>query len=126
MKPKFILYFLLTLFICLNSNGQTKTITAKGEYCHKNTNSYFPLKIDNYNRGSIISYNNSKENISVTYSNQTTNGKTIITISIYPAGPGTEGRLRKEFLSSLSAITYVNKTGNKIQKFPIEFKKNRI
>ena len=124
IKLNSITCVIFALSIYSNGNAQSKLIKINGDYYHKKTNAYFPVKIDEYSRGSIISYDNSKDNISVSYSNQTLNGKTTFTIYIYPADDGSEGRLRKEFLSSLSSITYINKPGNVIQKSPIDFKKD--
>lgn len=119
-----IIQILLTFLIYTNGYSQSKPIKVSGDYYHKKTNAYFPIKIDDYSRSSIISYDKTKENLSVSYSNQTSKGKTTFTIYIYPAGDGSEGRLRKEFKSSLSAITYIDKPGNTIQKSIIDFQKD--
>jgi hypothetical protein len=115
----------IALAICYYGHTQTKVINSKGEYVHEKTKVHFPVKIENYTRSTIISYNNSKDNISVSYTDQLSYGRTVYTIFIYPAGRASEGRLRKEYLNSLQAITYVNKAGITIRQYPITFEKDK-
>jgi hypothetical protein len=121
-KPIFCILF--TILICPAAYAQSKVLKAENDYIHFKTKTNFPLKIGAYNRGTIISFNKGRDDIAVSYSNQSINGKTTFTVFIRPAGSGTEGRLRNEFLSSVRSITYINKPGNKIQYNPVEFKKD--
>lgn len=120
-KPIFCILF--TILICRAGYTQSKVLKVNDDYLHYKTRTHFPLRIGDYTRKTIISFNKSKDDIGVSYSNQAINGKTTFTIFISPAGSGTEGRLRNEFLNSLREITYINKAGNRIQFNPIEFKK---
>lgn len=104
--------------------AQSRVINAKGDYIHQKTSTKFPTKIEDFTRTTVISFDNSKENIGVSYSNQNSNEKTTFSIFIYPSGNGVEGLLRSEFLNSLRAITFINKPGNIIKKYPIEYKKD--
>jgi hypothetical protein len=123
MKSTLILFifFIHNAFqLCI---AQSRVINVKGDYTHKETSAKFPIKIQDFTRTAVISYNKSKENIGVIYSNENSPGKTTFSIFIYPAGR-VEGLLRSEFLYSLKNITFINKPGNIIRKCPIEFKKD--
>jgi hypothetical protein len=124
MKSKLILFILLTHTFFQISSAQTRVINVKGDYFHQKTNTKFPPKIEDFTRTSVIAFDNSKENIGVSYSNQYLSGKTTFTIFIYPSENGAEGLLRREFLNSLKAITFINKPGNIIKKYPVDYKKD--
>lgn len=124
MKSKLILFILLTETFLQIVTAQSRVINAKGDYFHQKTNTKIPTKIEDFTRTTIIAFDNSKENIGVSYSNQNSNGKTTFTIFIYPSENGVEGVLRSEFLNSLKSITFINKPGNIIKKYPIEYKKD--
>jgi hypothetical protein len=124
MKSKLILFILLTQTFFQIVTAQARVINAKGDYFHHKTNTKFPTIIEDFTRTTIIAFDNSKENIGVSYSNQNSNGKTTFTIFIYPSENEVEGLLRSEFLNSLKAITFINKPENIIKKYPIDYKKD--
>lgn len=124
MKLKLILFIFLMQTFFQIVTAQSRVINAKGDYIHQKTSTKFPTKIEGFTRTTVIAFDNSKKNISVSYSNQNSNGKTTFTIFIYPSENGVEGLLRSEFLNSLQAITFINKPGNIIKKYPIEYKKD--
>lgn len=124
MKSKLILLILLAQTFLQIVTAQTKVINAKGEYFHQKTDTKFPTNFEDFTRTTVIAFDNSKENIGVSYSNQNSSGKTTFTIFIYPSKNEIEGLLRNEFLNSLKAITFINKPGNIIKKYPIDYKKD--
>lgn len=124
---QFLIFFLI-LFVGLYCNAQTyiqpKKIKAKGDYVHSPTQLVFPVMIDDYERQNIYSFDKQKTNVGVTYQNQKKSGKTTLSIYIYPANSGNDGRLRDEYLSSMQSIANVSDNGmHAIQNY-VFFKKD--
>lgn len=103
--------FLLTLFIVstFTSIGQIKKIKFKDEYEHSSTNTVFPKTLFDYNLNEVNAFDKKKENVCVEYKSQNLEDNTKISIYIYPAFSGYEGRLRNEYLNSLKAINSFSK-----------------
>lgn len=117
-----LLILALTAFVGLYGNAQAyappKKIKEKGDYLHSQTQLIFPLKLDDYERRDIYSFDKKKTNVGITYENQKNANKTTLSIYVYPAGPGTDGRLRDEYLFSLQSIANVSDKGvHAIQKY---------
>ena len=111
---KFIRYYLVFLLtsICAYAFGQErsspKLVKSKGDFTHNATGTIFQEQLEGYPRKSIYSFTKQDDNIEVTYESPE---ETSITIKIYPAGDGTEGRLRNEYLKTLQTISdAANKT----------------
>jgi len=117
-KPK---VFLLTLFVIstFTSIGQIKKIKFNDEYEHSSTNTVFPKTLFDYNLNEVNAFDKKKENVCIDYKSQNQDNNTKISIYIYPAFSGYEGRLRNEYLNSIKAI-------NSISKNKIEFKFEHI
>lgn len=113
--------FLITLFILstFSSIGQIKKIKFKDEYEHSSTNTVFSKTLFDYSLNEVNAFDKKKENVCVDYKSQNPDDNTKISIYIYPAFSGNEGRLRNEYLNSLKAI-------NSISKNKIEFKFEHI
>ena len=82
-----------------------REIKCAGNYVQPETMVSFPETFVQFKRVDIYSFNNQQTNIGVTY--RSTNGL-LITVYIYPAGKGTEDRLRWEFLDCLQQISAVS------------------
>jgi hypothetical protein len=91
--------------------NEPKKIKAKGDYVHSLTQLIFPVKIDDYERVDIYSFDKKNTNVGITYENHKYLGKTTLSIYVYPAGSGTDGRLRDEYLFSLQSIANVSDKG---------------
>jgi hypothetical protein len=99
---------LVSLYAVGQERDSPKLLKPKGDYTQTSTGTIFPEQIENYSRKSIYSFTKEDDNIEVTYESPE---KTSLAIRIYPAGDGTEGRLRDEYLKSLSVISNAaNKT----------------
>ena len=104
----FTKHIILTVLVFwgLNVTGQElsnpKKINTKGEYIQKQTGFIFPENFDSYQRKDIYSFDKKKTNIGVVYGNQ--QNQTTISIYVYPAGDGYEGRLRNEYEKSMQSI----------------------
>jgi len=100
----------LTVF-CAFAFGQQyskpKKLKVEGDYVQEATNILFPIAIDNYERADIYSFDKKRTNIGVTYKNKNGNRKTTLSIYIYPAGSGTEDRVRNEYLNCLQSLANV-------------------
>lgn len=108
MKNKLWILVICGLFISIYCQSQiasrSKKLKVKGDYLHTETEISFPQVIDDLTRIDIYAFDKKKSNIGASYENITKNGKTTITIYVYPAGPGSEHRLRWEYLSCLHSI----------------------
>ena len=111
----FTKYIILTVLVFwgLNVTGQElsnpKKINTKGEYIQKQTGFIFPENFDSYQRKDIYSFDKKKTNIGVFYGNQ--QNQTTISIYVYPAGDGYEGRLRDEYEKSMQSIANFSSNG---------------
>ncbi len=103
-----LIFTLTTLFAYGQEKPSPKAIKSNGDFVHSFTGMTFPERIESYSRKSIYSFTKSDDDIEVTYENSY---KTSVAIKIYPAGDGTEGRLRYEYLKTLQNISdAANKT----------------
>ncbi len=117
IKFRVVAFLILTNLSAIGQERSSpKLIKSKGEYTHNSTGTVFPERIENYARKNIYSFTKQDDNVEVTYESQE---KVSITIKLYPAGDGTEGRLRNEYLKSLQAIS------NAMDK-TIEFEQNPV
>jgi len=116
MKKNILIIFItFTFFLAKGQNSHnSKIVNSKKDYKHKISKIVFPTKIENYLRKNIFIYDKKKKNISATYENETSS----ISVYIYPAGNGTDGRLRREYLKSISF--FKNKNLDYTQK-PIKY-----
>lgn len=116
---KYLFVFLLP-FIGESAVGQErsspKLIKSKGDFTHNATGTNFPEQIDNYPRKSIYSFTQQDDNIEVTYESP---DETSFAIKIYPAGDGTEGRLRNEYLKTLQTISNAANKSIEFEQGPI-------
>lgn len=113
MTPRKILSIVLFILIStFYANGQErstpKKIKIKGDYLHELTNTFFPKQFEYLKLKDIYSFNKENSNIGVTYENIQNYKTTTLTIYLYPAGDGVEGRLRNEYLKSMQSVANVN------------------
>ncbi|MDD4972304.1 MAG: hypothetical protein PHT07_22985 [Paludibacter sp.] len=87
------------------SNIYGKKINVKGDYIHPKTSMTFPVQFDQYIRNEVISFDKKQSNVGVSYYDL--NKQTKITVYVYPAGNGDDGRLRNEFYKSKLSIDVV-------------------
>ena len=110
---------LLTFSYCWSQpRANPKTIRAKGTYEHVRTSTQFPQQLEDFERESVTSFDRQNTNIGVTYELPTS--RTTISIYVYPAGAGTENRLRSEYLNSMQSISNLN-GGIGVTQYPIRF-----
>jgi len=102
-----ILFFILGHIGYGQTPEQPKQLRVKGTYVHSPTTTEFPEIIGNYQRQSIYSFDKKKENIGSTYKS----GETTLSIHLYPAGDGSEGRLRNQYLQALQDMADLSKNG---------------
>lgn len=125
---RLFLILILFVFAGMHCNAQTysqpKKINTKGDYVHSQTQLIFPVKIDDYERLDIYSFDKKKINVGVTYEKRKNSGKTTLSVYLYPAGSGTDSRLRDEYSFSLQSIANVSDKGvHAIQNY-VFFKKD--
>ena len=112
---------ILTISYCWSQpQANPKTIRAKGTYEHMGTSTQFPERLEDFERKSVTSFDRKDLNIGVTY--ERPNASTTISIYVYPAGAGTEDRLRTEYLSSMQSVANIN-DGIAATQYPIRFEK---
>lgn len=110
MRFSFVMFLFTALLwsgsLCAQDRTVPKAVRSKGGYLHAPTRTLFPLHLDSLKRASIHVFDRGGENIGVRYERGRVGRKTTITVSIYPAGEGREGRLREEYLDALYAFSY--------------------
>lgn len=114
---KIFLFALVVTFA--NLTAQVKQIKFKEEYKHPATSLVFPNMFSGYKIDEVNAFDKKKRNICVDYKSQQADDKTIITIYVYPAGDGVEGRLRQEFLMNQTAINYRSKSERSFAPFSL-------
>lgn len=123
MKQLIILTLILTISQ-LSQAQKPKLIKSKKDFFHYSSGLNFPLKIDEYARVDIYSFDKKKNDIGVTYKNSITNGETTFTIYVYQAGDGTEDRLRHEYLNSMQSIANFSANGINATQHAVSHKKS--
>ena len=125
IRIKLTLSILLLLIYNLVAVGQPRTnpkkIKTKGDYIHTPSKTAFPEKLSDYQLKSIYSFDKKDLNIGVTYDAESGNQKTTISIYIYPANDGSEGRLRNEYINSLQSIANHTRNGLNATQYPVRF-----
>ena len=117
-NSKLTVLFLFCVFATWGQELRTpKKIKVKGEYTHSQTLTVFPEQIDLYKRNGIYAFNKEKTDIGGVYENQPQ--QTTISIYVYPAGDGHEGRLRKEYQKSMQSIANISKNGIDATQFAV-------
>lgn len=117
-NSKLTVLFLFCVFTTWGQELRTpKKIKVKGEYTHSLAMTVFPEQIDLYKRKEIYSFDKKKTNIGVVYENQPE--QTRVSIYVYPAGDGYEGRLRKEYQKSMQSVANVSKNGIDATQFAV-------
>ncbi len=121
IKYLFILFLLFSnIFVSGQDRFSPELIKSKGTYIHKSTKLNFPELIDVYQRKSIYSFDKQNENIEVAYENQQSPNTVVVKIHLSPAGDGTEGRLRQEYLTSLNSTQILSSKEFTVQQYPIK------
>lgn len=110
-------FLFLVFTLCGQEVYTPKKINAKGEYTHSQTMTVFPEKLDSYQRKEVYAFDKKKTNIGVVYENQP--NQTTVSIYVYPAGDGYEGRLRKEYQKSMQSIVSVSHNGVHATQFAV-------
>ncbi len=85
-------------------HAQPGDLSVQGKYMHQVTGVTFPEQIEQYRRKGIRAYNADRSDIGASYEWRNEAGQTLITVYLYPAGEGREGRLRDAYLSALGEM----------------------
>ena len=91
------------------STGSPRVLPVKGTYTHAQTETEFPKSLVGYERRGLYSFDRNKSNIGATYKSQ--KGETIVSVYLYPAGEGSEDRLKNEYLAALQEIATSTRKG---------------
>ena len=102
MKRFLLISFVLLITGSLWAIIKPREIKCVSNYIQPGSLVSFPETFSYFKRVDIYSFDNKQTNIGVTY--KSSNGL-LITVYIYPAGEGTEYRLRTEFVDCLLQIT---------------------
>lgn len=110
MKSVFITILALFAFsFCWSQTREFKEIIkTKETYVHSETMTQFPMTLEGFERKKIVSYDYQDTHIEVTYKRKNSKEKTTFTVSVYPAGPGTEDRLRVNFSRAMLSLLNIN------------------
>lgn len=115
----------LIILIGLNCRAQEltnpKQLKFKNGFDHKFSETEFPQTLENgFELTEVHAFDKKKQNIGVTYEkkNEPT-GK--LNIYIYPAGDGTEDRLRTEYMTSMQSVANLTDNGLGATQYPVKF-----
>lgn len=81
-----------------------KRIKADGEYIHLKTNIKFPTYFGDFYRTDIHSFDKENQNIACGYELREKNGKTNVTIYVYPSGAAYDTRFLQEYRRCIESI----------------------
>ncbi len=115
----------IVILIGLNCQAQEftkpKKIQFKDVYEHKFSKTEFPKTLENgFELTEVYAFDKKKKNIGATYEkNSEPKGK--LNIYIYPAGDGTENRLRTEYLTSMQSVANLNYNELGATQYPVKF-----
>jgi hypothetical protein len=125
MRNKLLILIICGLIISISCQSQItarpKKIKVKGDYIHNETKISFPEVFDEFSRIDIYAFDKKQSNVGVSYENITKDGKTTLTIYVYPAGPGSENRLRGEYLRCLQSAATIAKNGIDIHQHSVSY-----
>ena len=119
------IFSILIIIIGLNCQAQDlispKKIRFKDGYEHKFSKTEFPQNLENgFELTEVYAFDKKKKNIGATYEkNSEPKGK--LNIYIYPAGDGTEDRLRTEYLTSMQSVANLADNGLGATQYPVKF-----
>lgn len=124
-----LIIILIILGISTPIKSQTrppKIIKFKGEYIHKGTNTKFPNSIDNCSLKHIYSYDRKKNNIGASYELVNQNGKTLITVYLYPAEEAIDYRLRQEYSNCVYEISNIYNSDVQAIQYYVNYSNDRF
>lgn len=128
MKLKTITLFII--LIGLNCQAQEyakpKKIRFKDGFSHKFSETTFPPTLENgFELKDVYAFDKKKKNIGVVYE-ETAEPSGKLTIYIYPAGDGTEDRLRSEYLKSMQSVANFTENGLGATQYPVKYKGSKF
>ncbi len=120
MRKTIFIITALTISLSIQAQMKPKKIKSKSDYIHSATGFIFPLTIDQFNRADIYAFDKKKQNVGITYKTEDLN--TTVSIYLYPAGAGTEDRLRNEYLKSMQSVANISDNGVHAEQFAVSYK----
>lgn len=120
MRKSILILLVLTISFSIQAQMNPKKIKSKADYNHAATGFTFPLTMDQYNRVNIYAFDKKKQNVGITY--KTSDLKTIVSVYLYPAGAGTEDRLRDEYLKSMQSVANISENGMHAEQYAVSYK----
>jgi hypothetical protein len=121
-KVTLLIIFLIVSYSCFSQfSSNPKKIKVKGEYLNLATGILFPKSIDDYSRIAIYNFDGKQTNIGASYEKILNQKKTTLSIYIYPAGFGSEDRLRNEYLTCLKVSANLTVHLKHAKQHPVSF-----
>jgi hypothetical protein len=123
MKQIIITTFIILIGLTCQAQDlmNPKKIKFKDGFVHTFSETKFPQALENdFELTEVYAFDKKKQNIGVTYEKKTEpTGK--LNIYIYPAGDGTEDRLRTEYLTSMQSVANLTDSGLGATQYPVKF-----
>ncbi len=98
-----------------------KKLKVKGDYLNIETGTLFPKSIGDYSMIGVYDFDRKQTNVGVTYEKILNQNKTTLSIYIYPAGFGSEDRLRNEYQTCLQSSTTLSVLLSHARQHPVSF-----
>lgn len=106
MKTQLLLLTSIFLFNITNAQrlSRPREIKAGGDYMHAATATIFPAGIDGYERSEITTFDKQRNEIAARYEQKSRDGKTTISVYVYPAEEASNYRFRSQYWASAQSI----------------------
>jgi hypothetical protein len=82
--------------------AQPEDLQVQGNYTHAATRVDFPEKVEQYRRINVRAYNKEQTDVGASYEWFNDQKQTLVTVYVFPAYDGREGRLRRHYLSAMN------------------------
>jgi hypothetical protein len=120
MKRASVAWALLLVLLPAPAAAQPQRVDTPGTYVHEAAGAVFPERIGEFQRTSVVRYDDTGANISSSYSLRRPDGRLHLTVYVYPSpqGPTAETRAatcRREFEASREIIVSQNKGAERVE-----------
>jgi hypothetical protein len=123
MKETIITSFIILIGLTCQAQElmNPKKIKFKGGFVHTFSKTIFPQTLEtDFELTEVYAFDKGMQNIGVTYEKKT-EPKCKLNIYVYPAGDGTEDRLRTEYLNSIQSVANLTDNGLGATQYPVKF-----
>lgn len=119
-----ILIYANPIILHAQNTLQPKKLKVKGTYIHSLTGTLFEESLEGFSRIGVYTFDNKQHNVGATYEKRSDTTLTTLSVYLYPAGNGTEDRLRNEYMSSVKSFANATIKEIAINQYPAFYTNN--